>query len=176
MLRILATALALAAATAAAAEERVALGELRLDRLALRATPPGAPVAGGFLRIENRGAADDVLLAAAVDAGVAGRVELHEMVMDGDVMRMSEVAGGIPVPAGGTVALRPGGLHLMLMDLAAPLAEGDVHAVTLTFRDAGTVEAMVPVLGLGDLRALFAEEDGHGGDGGHGGHAGHGDG
>lgn len=115
-------------------------GHLTADAAFLRAAPPSAPVVGGYVVIANGGEADDALVAAATP--VAGRVELHEMAMDGDVMRMRELAGGIPVPAGGTVALRPGGPHLMLTDLGGPITAGETRDVILTF--ASGAEITVP--------------------------------
>lgn len=128
-------------------------GDIRVSAPMLRATPPNAPVAGGFVTLENRGDADDVLVSAAVDAGFVGAVELHEMTMADGVMSMSEVEGGIAIPAGETVALVPGGLHLMLMGLAEPLVAGTSYDVTLTFAEAGTATLRFPVMTLGEIRA-----------------------
>ncbi len=106
-----------------------------------RPTSPGQPVAGGFMRIVG-GAAGDRLLSAS--ASVSDRVELHTMRMDGDVMRMREV-DAIDVPAGQTVELKPGGLHLMFMGLKAPLQAGTRIPVTLRFERAGEVQATLVV-------------------------------
>ena len=91
-------------------------GSLEIQKLQIRATAPGMKATGGYLTITNHGKADDALISASAD--FAGRVELHEMLMDGDVMKMRERKAGIAVPAGSTVMLKPGGLHLMLMELA----------------------------------------------------------
>jgi copper(I)-binding protein len=106
-----------------------------------RPTAQGQPVAGGFMRIVG-GATGDRLLSAS--AGVSERVELHTMSMDGDVMRMREVSA-IEVPAGQTVELKPGGLHLMFMGLKAPLQAGTQFPVTLRFEKAGEVQATLRV-------------------------------
>ncbi|PWJ21085.1 copper chaperone PCu(A)C [Jannaschia seohaensis] len=129
------------------------LGQLHLSAPMLRETPPNAPVAGGFLTIENRGDSDDTLIAASVAGDFVARVELHEMRMSEGVMSMSEVEGGIPVPAGETVTLAPGGLHLMLMGLTAPLTAGEAHEVTLTFAESGEVTLVFPVMTLPEIRA-----------------------
>ena len=100
-----------------------------------RATPPNAAVAGGFLRVTNAGAADEVLLAASTEA--AERVEIHEMKMRGEVMEMRQLTGGLDIPAGNTVELKPGGYHLMLIKPKRPLAEGQSVTLTLRFRNAG---------------------------------------
>jgi periplasmic copper chaperone A len=102
-----------------------------------RATLPNSPVGGGFMSIGNAGDEDDRLVAVASPA--AGRVEIHEMAMEGDVMRMRELEDGLPVPAGETVVLEPGGHHIMFMDLREPLVEGENVDVTLSFENAGEV-------------------------------------
>jgi len=108
-----------------------------------RATPPHAPVGGGFLTITNGGDEDDRLVAAS--SPIAGRVEIHEMKMDGDVMRMRPLADGLPIPAGQTVVLKPGGYHLMLMELTDALTEGDSFELSLTFEKAGEVAVTVDI-------------------------------
>lgn len=128
---------------AAAAPETVKLGDLEIAGAFARATRPNAPGAGGVLSVTNHGAADDRLISARSDA--AGRVEIHEMVMQGDVMRMRPLADGLPIPAGETVALKPGGFHLMFMDLRGPLVEGQAATITLVFEKAGAVEFTLPI-------------------------------
>jgi periplasmic copper chaperone A len=112
-----------------------------------RATPGGAKVGAGYMTITNKATVADRLVSAASPA--AGKVQIHEMSMDGGVMKMREVGGGLPIEPGKTVALAPGGNHLMLMDLKAPLKTGDKVPVTLTFEKAGKVEVILDVLGLG---------------------------
>ncbi len=105
------------------------------------ASGPGATSAV-YLKIHNAGTTDDQLVGARSDA--ARMVEVHRSSMDNGVMRMSP-AGPVIVPAGGDVALQPGGLHIMLMDLPADLAEGSKIDVTLVFEAAGEVPVQVPV-------------------------------
>lgn len=124
----------------------VTVGDLQIDGAFARATLPRAPVAGGFLTVTNAGSADDKLVSAQSPA--SGKVTLHSMVMEGNVMKMREVDDGIAIPAGQTVVLKPGGYHLMFEDLKGPLVEGTAVAVTLTFAKAGSVEIQVPVLGI----------------------------
>lgn len=154
------------------------LGDLHIETPMLRATAPNAPVAGGFLKIENTGTTDDVLIEAAITDAVASRVELHTMEMKDGVMSMFEVEGGIELPAGETVTLMPGGLHIMLMGLQQPLVAGESYEVTLTFAQSGQITLDMPVKDLGEIRAAFEVEGGHDhsghGDGGHGGHGNHG--
>lgn len=107
-----------------------------------RATPDGAAVAGGYLTITNGGQDADRLVSASSPR--APKMELHEMAMDGNMMTMRAVPG-IDVPAGGTVELKPGGLHLMFMDIPAPFKAGETVPVTLNFEKAGAVETTLVV-------------------------------
>jgi copper(I)-binding protein len=138
-----AVALALAAAAAGAAGERA----LEIRNPQARATAPSQPTGGGYFAIVNTGREADRLVGASAPT-VADRVELHRMQMEGDVMRMREV-GTIDVPAGQTVELRPGGLHLMLMGLKKPLVAGQAFPVTLRFEKAGAVEVQMQVVAPG---------------------------
>jgi copper(I)-binding protein/uncharacterized protein YcnI len=138
------------------ADSAITLGALALTGPFSRATPPNAPVAGGFLTIANTGAEDDRLTGAASEA--AGRMEIHEMIMEGDVMKMRALEDGLPLPAGQTVELKPGGFHLMFMDLKQPLVEGETVEVTLTFEKAGQIT--VP-LAIGARNAGAALHGGH---------------
>jgi copper(I)-binding protein len=103
-----------------------------------RATPPRARSAGGYLTIHNSGAAADTLTGASTDA--AAEAAVHEMRMNGDVMEMSPVEGGLEIPAGGSVSLDPMGYHLMLTGLTGPFVTGQCVAVTLHFARAGDVD------------------------------------
>ncbi|MGV8936850.1 MAG: copper chaperone PCu(A)C [Allorhizobium sp.] len=123
--------------------EPVKVGDLDLSAAFVKAMLPGQPVGGGFVTIHNGGSADDRLISAASPS--AGRVEMHEMVMQNDVMKMRQLNEGIPVPAGATVELKPGALHLMFMDVKDPFVEGGSVKVTLTFEKAGPVEIVLPV-------------------------------
>lgn len=145
------------------------VGEIMVMNPMIRATAPTAPAAGGFVTLHNMGTTDDALIAANVSTDVAGKVELHTMTMDGDVMRMFEVEGGIALPAGEKVQLMPGGLHLMFMALPQGLSEGDVHDVTLVFENAGEVTLPFEVLSLSKVRELTGDA-GHGSHGAHSGH------
>ena len=121
------------------------VGGVQIENAYTRATVPGQMAAGGFMKIENKGAADQLLSASS---SVASEVQLHEMSMDGQVMKMRQVKD-ISVPAGGTVELKPGGLHLMLMGIKKPLATGETIPVKLKFAKAGEVEVKMPVNAMG---------------------------
>jgi copper(I)-binding protein len=124
-----------------------------------RATLPNAPVGGGYLTIENRGKTADRLV--SVSSEVAAETQIHEMAMDGDVMRMRQLPDGVEIPAGETVVLAPGGVHIMLMGLKQPFVEGATIPVILNFEQSGPVEVELNVLGPG------ADSAGHGEHGGH---------
>ena len=142
--------------------EDYTIGSLTLSDPFSRATLPNAPVAGGFMMVRNDGSGDDRLVAASSQA--AGRMEIHEMAMQNDVMKMRELEEGLPIPAGGMVELKPGGYHIMFMDLQHPLVEGEEVSVTLTFETAG--EITVPFV----IGAPNAGRQGHGDGGDGGGH------
>lgn len=111
-----------------------------------RATLPGAPVGGVYMTLTNMAGSDDRLVKVTTDA--AQEVTLHEMVMQGDTMRMAPLPDGLALPAGRSVTLAPSGRHLMLEGLAAPLKEGDMIDVTLTFEQAPPLTVTVPVMAL----------------------------
>jgi periplasmic copper chaperone A len=123
------------------------VGALVIETPWSRATPGGAKVAAGYVRITNGGATPDRLVGGT--AIVAGKFEIHEMSMQGDVMRMRPLDTGLEIKPGQTVELKPGGLHLMFMDLQRPLKEGETVKGTLVFEKAGTVEVDYAVRALG---------------------------
>jgi len=123
----------------------VKIGDLVLTAAFVKSMTPGQPVGGGFVTIANTGHHDDRLISVAT-ASEAGHVELHEMKMEGDVMRMRQLVDGIPLPAGATTEMKPGGLHMMFMDVKVPFAAGATVKATLAFEKAGSVEIDIPVI------------------------------
>lgn len=117
-----------------------------------RATPPGAKVGAGYARLENGGGQPDRLLGATTTA--AARVEMHVTEEKDGVSRMRQVQS-FEVPARGRFELRPGGAHLMLVDLAKPLVEGSRIRMRLRFERGGEVEAGF------EVRAMGARGGGH---------------
>src|SRR5678815_5218066 len=109
-----------------------------------RATPPGAKVAAGYMRIIS-GAADRLIGASSP---AAARVELHLTEKKGDVLRMREVKA-YDIPPRGGFELSPGGTHLMLVDIKAPFREGALIPLTLRFEKAGEVKVELQVRALG---------------------------
>ena len=117
------------------------VGGILVNGAYTRATVPGQAAAGGFMKITSSGAADQLISASSA---VSDDVQLHTMIMDGNVMRMRKVKQ-IDVPANGAVELKPGGLHLMFMNIKAPLKAGELVPVKLKFAKAGEVEVKMPV-------------------------------
>ena len=115
-----------------------------------RPTVQGQAAGGGFLKITGGAAADKLVSASA---GVSKTVELHTMVMEGDVMRMREI-GAIDVPAGKTVELKPGGLHVMFIGIRMPLKNGDSFPLTLRFEKAGEVKVEMKVMTQAGMPAM----------------------
>ncbi len=137
------TLVAAAATGAHGAAQVVTIGNLEISGGFSRATLPNAPVGGGYLTITNKGSEADRLVGAA--SPVAGVTQIHEMKMEGDLMKMNEVPDGVEIPPGATVTLKPGGLHIMFMQLTGPLVEGTSIPLTLTFEKAGSVEVQLSV-------------------------------
>jgi len=129
---------ALALATFAAHAHEFKLGAITIGHPYARATAAGQPTGGGFLSFANAGPADKLL---SISADVSKSVELHEMKMEGDVMKMRQV-DGIEVPAGKTVELKPGGYHVMFVGLKAPLKAGDKFPAKLKFEKGGEVDVV----------------------------------
>lgn len=111
-----------------------------------RATPGGAKVGAAYLEIKTDAKTADKLIAAK--SPVSNRVEIHTHIHEGDVMKMRKV-DAIPVAAGKSHVLKPGGDHVMLMDLKAPLKEGDLVKLTLVFEKAGEIEVEATVEPIG---------------------------
>lgn len=138
--------LLLAAHGVADAQQPARTGGIKIEHPYARSTVPGQPTGGGYLVIQNNGAADKLISASAAD--VSSTVELHLMKLEGDVMRMRQV-DAIDIGAGKTVQLQPGGYHLMLMGLKEPLKAGEHFPLTLRFEKAGEVTVDVKVEGRG---------------------------
>jgi len=127
-----------------------AAGDIAVTGAFTRATLPGARTAGGFMTIVNAGPEADRLLGASTKT--AKRTEIHEMKMEGDMMKMRALPEGVEIPAGGTVELAPGGFHVMMMGLVQPLVENACVEVILTFEKAGELPVMFNV-GAADAKA-----------------------
>lgn len=121
-------------------------GDIQVRHPWSRATAPGAKVAAGYMEIRNNGTRPDRLLSASTSA--AKRVEMHITQRDGEVMKMREVKA-FDIPPRERTTLRPGGAHLMLVDIAQPLKKGERFTMTLRFERAGELAIDVEVQELG---------------------------
>ena len=115
----------------------VKAGEIDIGHPYARAMLPGAKVGGGYLKLTNHGGPDRLV---SISSDRAASVQIHEMKMDGGIMEMRELKGGIAIPADGTVEFKPGGYHLMFMKVVQPFKEGEMVKATLTFEKAGSVD------------------------------------
>jgi copper(I)-binding protein len=149
MIRLMLAVSALLLGCSAALAHTYKLGSLEIGHPWARATPQTAPTAGAFLTITNNGAAPDRLV--SVSSPAAASVQVHEMKMEGNVMRMREREGGLEIAPGATVTLAPGGLHVMMMGLKAPLAQGDKVPLTLVFEKAGSIDVELAVVAMGAM-------------------------
>lgn len=127
-----------------------------------RATPGGAKVGAAYLEVRAAAGAEDRLVGAKSPA--AGAVEIHEHVNERGVMKMRRV-DGITVPGGQTVSLKPGGHHLMLMDLKRPLKQGEKLPLTLEFEKAGAVAVEATIAPIGAKGPGGSETPSHAGHG-----------
>ena len=154
VLSVALAAMALAAASIqspAFAEDPVAVGELRIMHPWARASAGHGNTGAAFMTIANTGGDDDKLVSASTS--VANKTEVHETKMEDGVMKMRMLMGGLAIPAGGKVELKPMGLHVMMMGVTEKLVEGETLVLTLTFEKAGSVELAVPIAGPGAMMA-----------------------
>ncbi len=150
--------LLIAAGAGALSAHNFRAGKLVINHPWTRETAVGQADGGGFLSVTNAGKTGDMLL--SVSSPAAREVQLHRMSMEGGVMRMRQLDGGIAIPAGQTVALKPGSYHLMFIGLKQQMKKGSFVPATLRFRNAGKVDvrfAVQPVTSTGP------QEAGHGG-------------
>ena len=137
--------LTLAASGAYASDYKV--GSIDVSGPWARATPKGAAVGGGYMKITNEGTAPDRLIGGSSD--VSKTLEVHEMTEANGVMKMRPVKGGLEIKPGQTVELHPGSYHVMFTGLKKPLKPGDHVKTTLNFEKAGKVTVDFDVMPLG---------------------------
>ena len=155
--RTLVPALLFAVVAAGAQAHDYKVGAIAIDHPWTRATPKNAPVAGGYLKITNTGTTPDRLTGGSTE--VAKRFEIHEMSMEGGVMKMRELRDGLTIAPGATVELKPGSYHIMMMNLSRPLTKGEKVKGLLTFEKAGKVDIEFAVEAIGGNPA--AQDKGH---------------
>jgi periplasmic copper chaperone A len=123
------------------------LGDLTVTSPWTRATPGGAKIAGGYLKITNNGTTPDRFVGAKSEE--ADHLEIHEMSMSDGVMKMRPLPNGLEIKPGETVELKSGGYHLMFMDIRLPFKQGDTIKATLQFEKAGSLDVKFSVRALG---------------------------
>jgi copper(I)-binding protein len=123
------------------------VGSIHIAQPWSRATPKGATTGAGFMTITNKGTTSDQL--NCVSSDTSQQCQIHSMTMEGGVMKMRPVEGGLEIKPGQTITLKPGGFHVMFVDLKHPLEQGKTVKATLKFDNAGTVDVEYPVEALG---------------------------
>lgn len=134
-------------------------GPIKIEQPWTRATPGGAKVAGGFMKITNTGTTPDRLVSATAD--ISGVVELHEMTMTDGIMKMRALGDGIALAPGQTMELKPGSYHVMFIDLKSPIVKDKPITARLKFEKAGEIDVEFKV------EAIGARAPAGGGSGGH---------
>ncbi|SEH70837.1 hypothetical protein SAMN05216228_1006117 [Rhizobium tibeticum] len=132
-------------------------GDITIGHPHARAMVPSAKVGGGYLKLTNTGSTDDKLI--SITSKRAAKTEVHQMSVNNGVMTMRPVAGGLVIPAGQTVELKPGGFHIMFMDVTEPFKEGEMIKATLTFEKAGSVDVEFEVGSAGGTGAKDHHSD-----------------
>jgi periplasmic copper chaperone A len=135
------------------------VGDVTVSQAWSRETAPGQQVGGAFMTITNRSKVADRLVSGS--SSQASEVQVHTVSIDGGVMRMRQLVDGLEIPAGGTVMLRPGSFHIMLIGLRQPLARGSHVPVTLRFSQAGRVTVRLAVQAIGSTGPAEAAHAGH---------------
>jgi hypothetical protein len=115
-----------------------------------RATPTGAKTGAVYMTLDNKSGTADRLTGAS--SSVADKLQIHEMKVENGVMQMRQLTGGLPIPAGGSVVLKPGSYHVMLIGLKKPLKAGETLPLTLTFEKAGNISLTVPIQAVGAMQ------------------------
>jgi periplasmic copper chaperone A len=135
----------IAAVPAAAADYDV--GSIHISTPWARATPKGAASGAGYMTITNKGTKPDAVSCVSDDA--SAQCQIHTMTLEGGVMKMRPVEGGLEIKPGETVTLQPGGYHIMFVNLKHGLEQGQSVKATLKFEHAGTVDVEYPIAAIG---------------------------
>ncbi len=139
------------AATTSAWAQDARAGTIRIDKPSTRATPPAAPTGAGYLSLANEGREADRLI--EVSSPIAGRAEIHTMEIVVEVSRMRWQKDGVELPPGKTVELKPGGTHIMFMELTGPIRPGTRVPATLVLQRAGKVDVELLAAPIGATNA-----------------------
>jgi copper(I)-binding protein len=150
----------LALFSSAASAHGYDLGSIHIDHPWARATPKGANIGGGYMKITNRGMTPDRLVGGSTS--VAGGFAIHKMTMEHDVMKMRPMEHGVEIKPGATVDLGVESFHIMFEGLKQPLEQGQRIKGKLVFEKAGSIEVEYEVEGIGAKSAMPEEPDTHG--------------
>jgi periplasmic copper chaperone A len=123
------------------------VGSIHISQPWARATPKGATSAAAYMTVTNNGKTPDRVNCVSSDA--SAECQIHSMTMDNGVMVMRPVEGGLEIKPGETVTLKPGGFHMMLLNLKHSLEQGNSLQATLKFDSAGTVQVDYPIAAIG---------------------------
>jgi copper(I)-binding protein len=123
------------------------IGSIHITQPWARATPKGASSAAAYMTVTNNASAPDRVSCVASDA--SGECQIHNMTMEGGVMKMRPVEGGLEIKPGETVTLKPSGFHVMLLNLKHPLVQGKEVKVTLKLEQAGSIDVECPIEAIG---------------------------
>jgi copper(I)-binding protein len=134
-------------ASPAAAAGDYDVGSIHISQPWSRATPKRAASGAGYMTLTNKGTAPDRVSCVSDDA--SAQCQIHTMTMEGGVMKMRPVEGGLEIKPGESVTLKPGGNHMMFLSLKHPLEQGGTVKATLKFDHAGTIDVEYPVLAIG---------------------------
>ena len=137
--------------------QKVEFGELVISNVWIRNTPGNHRMATGYLKIENVGNMDDKLI--DVSSSIAEKVEIHQIIIENEVMKMRPLNDGLTIRAGDIVYLKPGSVHLMFLGLKQQILPMEFYQINLTFLNAGqlSVEAVVNF----DPISTMQHQDGH---------------
>lgn len=122
-------------------------GPMQITQPWARATSKGAATGAAYMTITNTGTAPDRVACVSDDA--SAQCQIHSTTMTGGVMQMRPVEGGLEIKPGETVTFKPGGYHVMFVDLKHPLVQGQAVRATLKFDRAGSVDVVYPIAGIG---------------------------
>jgi len=123
------------------------VGSIHISTPWARATPKGAASGAGYMTITNKGTTPDAV--SCVSDNASAQCQIHTMTMEGGVMKMRPVEGGLEIKPGETVTLQPGGYHIMFVNLKHSLEQGQSVKATLKFEHAGTVDVEYPIAAIG---------------------------
>ncbi|MGB6534639.1 MAG: copper chaperone PCu(A)C [Xanthobacteraceae bacterium] len=139
--------LSLAAVPGRTAAAEYHVGSLQITQPWARATPKGADSGAAYMTVTNTGSRVERL--SCVSSPTAGKCQIHQMTMQDGVMKMRPVADGLAVKPGQTVTFKPGGYHVMLVGLKAPLEQGKTVEATLKVANGGTAQVEFPIAAIG---------------------------